>query len=152
MSLPPGDSPYATPQSQLRELTGPPSPERLATTGQRFANYAIDYVAILIAYVAFLLASGSEDVDQPGRDLLASLLIYAGYYLVFESLGGGTPGKWVTGTRVVAEDGSAPRFVQILGRSFARLLPLEPFSLLGGRGRPVGWHDSLSGTRVIRIR
>lgn len=151
MSHSPGDSPYATPESQLREISGPPSPERLATTGQRFANYAIDYVAILIVYVAFLLMSGVEDVERPGRDLLASLVIYAAYYFAFESFGGATPGKWVTGTRVVAEDGSAPGFAQILGRSLARLIPFEPFSLLGG-SPPVGWHDSLSGTRVIRIR
>jgi len=29
-------------------------------------------------------------------------------------------------------------------------LPLEPFSFLGKS--PVGWHDSLSRTRVIRTR
>ena len=32
----------------------------------------------------------------------------------------------------------------------ARFIPFEPFSFLGGGGN--GWHDSLSGRRVVRVR
>ena len=56
-------------------------------------------------------------------------------------------GKMITGTIVVTEDGQKPSFGQILGRSFARIVPFEPFSFLGNDAS--GWHDKWSETKVI---
>lgn len=72
------------------------------------------------------------------------------YYVFFESLTGRTPGKLLTGTRVVDEQGQKPSFGQILGRSLARMLPFEPLSFFGAENR--GWHDSLSKTYVVKSR
>ena len=72
-----------------------------------------------------------------------------GYYVLFEALTGRTPAKYITGTRVVNMMGGKPSFGQILGRSAARFIPLEPFSFFGSSRR--GWHDSLSHTRVVRV-
>lgn len=69
------------------------------------------------------------------------------YYLFFEVLFGRTPGKWLTSTGVVDLDGERPRPRQILIRSLARLVPLEPFSFLGAS--PSGLHDRWSRTRVV---
>jgi hypothetical protein len=41
------------------------------------------------------------------------------------------------------------RFSQILGRTFSRFVPFEPFSFLGSGH---GWHDRWSDTRVVRTR
>ena len=59
-----------------------------------------------------------------------------------------TIGKLVTGTRVVTTDGNVPGFGKVLGRSLARVIPFEVLSFLGAI--PIGWHDKLSGTRVVQ--
>jgi uncharacterized RDD family membrane protein YckC len=70
-----------------------------------------------------------------------------------EWLTGRSLGKLATGTRVIAAEGGPPSFARVLGRTLARFIPFEAFSFLTDRdGRPVGWHDSLSRTRVVRVR
>ncbi|MFN7120071.1 MAG: RDD family protein, partial [Saprospiraceae bacterium] len=70
------------------------------------------------------------------------------YYILAEYLSKGkTLGKLVTGTRAVTLTGETPTLNQIIGRSFARVIPFEPFSYLGDS--PNGWHDQLSETIVI---
>ncbi len=83
-------------------------------------------------------------------DIIYAVLISLFYYIGLESLFGRTVGKLVTGTIVVNELGSKASFGQIIGRSFARLIPFEAFSFLGSTGR--GWHDSLPKTYVIKCR
>ncbi|MCA9066572.1 MAG: RDD family protein, partial [Planctomycetaceae bacterium] len=73
------------------------------------------------------------------------------YYVFMEAVFQRSLGKLVTGTMVVAADGSRPSFGKILGRSFARIIPFEAFSFLGSK-TPTGWHDTLSGTRVVKTR
>ena len=73
------------------------------------------------------------------------------YYTVLEVISGRTLGKLLTGTKVVATNGSPASVGQILGRSLCRFIPFEAFSFFGGAGRPVGWHDSISKTRVVEI-
>jgi uncharacterized RDD family membrane protein YckC len=70
------------------------------------------------------------------------------YYPVFEGIFGRTPGKWITNTKVVNNDGTKPEMSAILIRTLCRFIPLEPFSFLGSE--PVGWHDTLSKTRVVK--
>ena len=149
MTRPP-ESPYAPPKSPLEQREGPPTWERLATHGQRLANMLVDQVAIQVLGVAagFVLAVLGR-VPRGVTAFAVGAAIAFCYYTVLESSFGRTLGKLVTGTRVIAEDGGEARFGQVLGRSFARMIPFEPFSFRAG---PVGWHDSMSGTRVIRIR
>lgn len=144
------ESPYAPPQASLRR-EGAPVDEELATTGQRLANALIDGFALtlLTALLGALAAAASVG---PLASFTISLALQIGYYIVLEGSFGVTAGKLVTGVRVVSDDGKPATWGQITGRSFARMIPFEAFSFLGGRGRPVGWHDSLSGTRVIRAR
>ncbi|MEM6265057.1 MAG: RDD family protein, partial [Bacteroidota bacterium] len=66
----------------------------------------------------------------------------------FEAAFGKTPGKFVTKTQVVNKDGGKPTPGQLIGRTFARFIPFDAFSFLASN--PVGWHDSLSKTRVVK--
>jgi uncharacterized RDD family membrane protein YckC len=75
------------------------------------------------------------------------MLMPVAYYVVCESAFQATLGKLVTGTRVVTFNGDKPTFGQVVGRSFARFVPFEAFSFLNRR--PIGWHDSWTGTRVV---
>jgi len=91
-----------------------------------------------------------EDVSHTVK-LVASLFYIPSMlviYIIFEAVTGKTLGKHITGTKVVNEYGDRPSFGQVLGRSFARLIPLEALSFFGTPTR--GWHDSLTGTYVVK--
>ena len=71
--------------------------------------------------------------------------------MFFEAVFQRSPGKFLTGTKVVNESGGKPTFGQILGRSLCRFIPFEAFSFLfGDSSRVVGWHDKFSGTLVVK--
>jgi len=81
-------------------------------------------------------------------DALLSLCIYALLYILLEYfLKGKTLGKFITQTRVVTVEGKTPDFASIVSRSFARIVPFEPFSFFGDFD--TGWHDRWSSTIVI---
>ena len=136
-----GLNPFEPPKDDSRALDWGHSVQDFvdASQGTRFANFLIDTVCRTFLTVVF--AYVLEDA--------AWLLIFLalGYYLVFEAVFSRTPAKWITKTRVIAVDGSKPRFTQILGRTLSRFVPFEPFSFFFG---PRGWHDSWSGTRVVK--
>jgi uncharacterized RDD family membrane protein YckC len=72
------------------------------------------------------------------------------YYAIQEAAFGRTIGKLLTRTIVVSAGGGRATFAQVLVRTFSRLIPFEPFSyFFVGGNYPVGWHDNLSGTRVV---
>ena len=127
-----------------------------AGQGLRFANLIIDAIAqYMIAFVfGFTVVviggeSGAAFLENtPGLFIGIPILIV--YYLAFEATTSRTLGKLVTGTSVVNEIGDTPSFGQIVGRTFARLIPFEAFSFLGKI--PRGWHDSLPKTYVVKVR
>lgn len=138
-----------------------------ASQTKRFLNFIIDQVILRICTgaVGFALgfAYGSSIVAQ-GRQVTASdetFIYFVGlfvglamvvlYFVLLEGAFKITIGKLITGTKVVSEDGSDATMGQIIGRSFCRLIPFEPFSFLFG-DNTTGWHDSLSKTRVINTR
>ncbi|HTO07684.1 MAG TPA: RDD family protein [Myxococcota bacterium] len=143
------ESPYAPPQASLRPERAP-EVDDLASTGQRFADYLIDSFATLALYLVWLVIAGPQDGL---RAFLSSTAIPLVYYFALEATLGQTLGKLVTGVRVVSEDGKPATAGQIARRTLSRLIPFEALTFLGSRdGRPVGWHDSLAHTRVIRAR
>ena len=75
------------------------------------------------------------------------------YYPIFETIWGRTVGKFMLGTKVISVDGSKASFVQVLGRTVCRMIPLEPFSMLlcDDKSRPDFWHDSIPQTRVVQM-
>ena len=148
-----GQNPYQSPQAS-ESMTdaawsdGLAQPFELASQGKRFLNYLIDQVVLFVLIniasfalgVVLAIVAGPEVIETTPEPLfwLYGLLIAAIYYIFFEAVTGRSIGKMLTGTRVVNED-------------FARYIPFEPFSFLGGN-KPVGWHDSLSKTRVALNR
>ena len=127
---------------------------RIASQGKRFANYLVDWLLLQLASVVvgvgLAIAGLAEMADGIGGYAIG-LLLWTVYYFTLEMAGGRTIGKLITGTKVVNEFGEQPTAGQILGRTLSRFIPFEAFSFFGGKGRPVGWHDSLSGTRVVQI-
>jgi uncharacterized RDD family membrane protein YckC len=127
-----------------------------AGQGARFLNLIIDYFAqFAISFalgIVIVVAFGEAGIqfldDTPG--FFIGIPVLLGYYVVFEATTSRTLGKLVTGTKVVNQDGGKPTIGQIIGRSFARMIPFEAFSFFGTP--PRGWHDSLANTYVVKSR
>lgn len=126
-----------------------------ADKGKRFLNYIIDAAAIsaiqtVLVNTFDVLESISFGSFFQGYKVVFgfNLLFTPLYYFLTEYfLNGKTFGKFVTNTRVVTITGDKPTINQLIGRSFARIIPFEPFSYLGDSN--IGWHDQMSETIVI---
>ncbi|MGE0077410.1 MAG: RDD family protein [Bacteroidales bacterium] len=132
-----------------------------ASSGKRFANYLIDMVcywiftfvfAFFFAIIVSIVAPSLLYLFTEGNKLFNYIIAYiAGmiYYSTFEFIAGRTVAKYITGTKVVDENGNTPSYGRLLLRSVCRFIPFEPFSFLGDNA--IGWHDTLSKTRVIDV-
>jgi uncharacterized RDD family membrane protein YckC len=124
----------------------------------RFGHYVLDTIfyyifIVVIAFVsgAFSVLIGMEGLfENPSVDVFFNILnyviLYPGYYLIFEYGLQSSPAKLMLGRVVVNEYGEKPTFKQILGRSYSRIVPFESLSCLS----ELGWHDKWSDTFVIR--
>jgi len=131
------------------------NPEKyLADKGIRFVNYILDRIGMYIFMYSILSLVGdnlfASEMDDEMSDLGLLLLFMSlfGYWIIFEYAFGKSPAKFLTRTKVVTKQGYRPSLLQIIGRTFCRFIPFEPFSFFGSR--PVGWHDSLSSTLVVK--
>jgi uncharacterized RDD family membrane protein YckC len=149
-----------TPMRPTQDLLGDINVEfEYASTGQRFLNWLIDYVLIIIAFIFILtllsgLTGGADTYEEGNSSALdfesyvIMLAIFVGYYTLCESLfKGRTLGKLITGTRAVRSNNEPLRLKDAFLRSLTRIVPFEVFS---GFGRP--WHDSWTDTMVVKIR
>ncbi|MGN6419032.1 MAG: RDD family protein [Pseudobacter sp.] len=122
--------------------------ELVSYTGgnQRLLHYFVDSCFFTCLSFDWLLAAGVyEYYDQNVLlSYLVSLINFVIYYFVAEALFCQTLGKALTGSCVVGVGGRLSTG-QILGRSFARLIPFDPLSFLWN-GK---WHDKASSTTVV---
>lgn len=133
----------------------------VASKGQRFTNYIIDFVCLVIFILVFsfvlgvimvMVAPASLSVFDGGNTLLEYVfgaVVGTIYYATLEGISGQSIGKAITKTKVVTESGEKPDLATILLRSICRYIPFEAFSFLGSDA--IGWHDSISKTRVVPI-
>jgi uncharacterized RDD family membrane protein YckC len=123
----------------------------------RFGHYLLDRVFFTIAELlfggvlgVFLGLTGNVDWMDHGGDTIVTIfgyvVLYPCYYLILEYTTQASLAKLILGRVVVNEYGEKPSFNQILGRSYARIVPFEAFSCLA----TTGWHDNWSNTYVIR--
>lgn len=126
----------------------------------RFGHYLLDVicyyvfaftVAIPIVFILMALGFNVEELNEDGTfasildRLISWLVIYPGYFVLFESTLGSTPGKLILGRIVENEYGEKPDLATIIKRSYIRVIPFEAFSCFSGRG----WHDTWTDTFVI---
>ena len=145
-------NPFAPPKAAVTDAVAPPTETEIASRGRRFANMIIDTVgyfvlAMIVGAVLAVIYPRFLASESTLESYVFGLCINVLYYLPSEAVFGRTLGKLVTRTHVVSVSGEPPTFGQILGRTFARLIPFEAFTFLRSSG--IGAHDSLSGTRVV---
>lgn len=162
--FPQASNPYAAPREVDAPYTAEPHAGRLpvASQNRRLVNFLIDgvltrfitYFASFVMALIYINANGPIEPDSENGlyvvSFFLSLALYALYFIVLEVSFGRTIGKLLTGTQVVNASGGKASLGQIVGRTFARLIPFEPLSFLFG-DTTTGWHDTLSDTRVVRI-
>ena len=129
----------------------------------RTVALAIDAAALTIG---FAVASGvlglilslftAVEVSSPGAVLGAAAmwsLVVGGYFVLFWTLTGETPGMRLMALRVINQAGDPPAFGHALLRLFGAILAAIPFFagylliLVDDRRR--GLHDMIAGTTVI---
>lgn len=133
--------------------------EVLATRWQRFANYLIDLV---IQYIfGFIIGVTVTILEEMGIGRAGSWLatmnflqqfafgaaVLVLYYFTMEVFTQRSIGKFITGTKVITDEGDKPDSGFIIRRTLCRLIPFEAFSFFGSPG--TGWHDTISGTVVV---
>lgn len=120
----------------------------------RAINFIIDTtIIVILGFLTGLLIveifgfSGVYFLDSLPSFTIPVTIIFV-YYIFLESLFGKTLGKFLTGTKVINENGEGPTFFQVCARTLSRLIPFEPFSYARDDSR--GWHDSIPRTYVIK--
>lgn len=133
----------------------------LASKGQRFLNLIIDslfiYFLILstgttIVFIAeatnyFSISGWIENMNILEITAYRSLILFFSYFLS-EVYFFRTVTKLVTRSVVVTSDGSKPTIKMIFVRTLSRFIVFEGLSYLRSASR--GWHDSVSGTYVVK--
>lgn len=132
-----------------------------APRGKRFANLVLDLLGFYIFLTGVLMAIESAAPNfmerwktEKGLAIATNLVIFFLYYVGTEALTLGSPGKWVTRTRVVDFGGGVPGFGQIAFRTLLRQLPLEWLPLFAGDGEGAAGlplHDRWSRTVVVEV-
>jgi uncharacterized RDD family membrane protein YckC len=133
----------------------------LASKQVRFFNFILDlffiYLFSLIVHnlAGFIEFQGkfkyySDWIDSfdASQRFIFRMILWFFYYGFTELFLNRSLAKFFTKTIVVLEDGSKPRFSDILARTITRLFPLEPLTFL--KGRELGLHDENSKTFVVR--
>ena len=154
---------YTIPEQPESILDGADISLHVAGRGRRLANLLIDsFLFDTIVSIVFVLSIKNiiDSGRQPNPDDMMNLVVpfygysflfFIAYNTLFEWLSQGkSPGKLLTGTRAVNEDGTRIGFKKAILRTLCRLIPFEMFSALGSPSHP--WHDSLTKTRVINER
>jgi uncharacterized RDD family membrane protein YckC len=143
-------NPYTTPRAGV---DGVQEPLEIVAAGRwrRLGSYLIDSVAFgfLGAVVGGVLAVVGLQLEGLANFLFSTVLMLA-YYVGLEGSSGRTVGKLLLGMRVVNEAGGPPALGQVVGRTFARLIPFEALAVFGDQRRTL--HDSLPGTYVVMSR
>jgi len=135
-----------------------------AGNGRRFLNYIIDlffyyvFIIVLVLVLGFVFSVTGLDyeslmvfLDKSPLSYVFSFATAVVYYTSVEYLTNGRSiGKFLTKTKVVKYDGSAPTFRSYIIRSLCRFIPFEPFSFF--RSEKTGWHDDYSKTRVVLLK
>jgi len=108
----------------------------LAGVGSRFAAAGIDLTIQLLILLAAAVVFGGFEVGggaAPGLFAISFFLVFLAYDVAFEVLNGGrTPGKALTGLRVVRAGGQPVGFVASTIRNLLRLVDILPGVYLVG--------------------
>jgi uncharacterized RDD family membrane protein YckC len=100
--------------------------------GRRFVAVLVDSVLLAIMsgpFAEIRHGSGYWQISLQGRHLFWPSLIVIVYYVLLEGVAGATIGKFLTGIRVVNEDGTKLGWASAVVRNVARVVDAFPYVL-----------------------
>jgi uncharacterized RDD family membrane protein YckC len=129
----------------------------VAGLGSRFMSSLVDSTLQGVLILPLLFAAAVTGATAGAAVVsVGGLLVLVGYPTAFDALGGRTPGRRLTGLRLVREDGSAVGLLPAAVRNVLRLVDLLPTAyaigalavLASPRNQRLG--DLAAGTLVVR--
>jgi uncharacterized RDD family membrane protein YckC len=128
-----------------------------AGAGRRFLNLIIDMIIIyVISFLEGIILNvlfGSEVSKYICAIYIISLGTIFLYYYLFEYIFQKTIAKFITGTKIVLNDGARVNSKAVIIRTISRFIPFEAFSIYTGKDeeqKNTWWHDRWSKTSVIK--
>jgi hypothetical protein len=119
---------------------------------QRLFHHVVDTLMAILVFGSmlniinqYLHIGDIQGAEEIGMAIMVAVFRIV-YYVITESILKTTPGKLLTGSRVVAFDGTPPTTSKILTRTLCRFIPFEALSFASQHG----WHDRLSETAVVK--
>lgn len=179
-------SPPPPPSSGMPPPSGAPAGASGADLGVRFGARAIDTILFYIVFlilalvvlVPVVLSSGSGGDAAGVADALGGggvsagsiisgiigLVLTFGFFVIFDTTMGGTPGKKILNLAIQGESGGNPTAAESVKRNAwlaFNIIPLIGWVLVLGSAiyiavtisrssNNVGWHDTFAGTRVVK--
>ena len=120
-----------------------PSKKKQTNKGYRFLNYFIDTSILQLIYFSTIRFNSGSGLSPA----IFVLILTPVFYALFEACFSGTPGKFITHTKVVDLDNEKANFSKILIRTLCRYIPFDGLSFFGEKG----WHDNISKTKVVDL-
>jgi len=120
-----------------------------ASQGKRMVNFIIDsFLAGILCVLLFPFLAKSLSFYPKEAPFYNTYFIFQfAYYFLMEGAFKTTIGKLITKTKIINSNGTALNLKGAFIRSVIRLVPFEIYSF--ANKFPVGWHDSIAGTRVV---
>jgi uncharacterized RDD family membrane protein YckC len=100
--------------------------------GRRFVAIFVDSIVLLILsgpFAEIRHGDGYLQVDWQGRRMFWPSLIVICYFILLEGIAGATIGKFLTGIRVVSQDGNKLTWSASIVRNIARIVDAFPYAL-----------------------
>lgn len=119
----------------------------------RGLNYLIDRVlsnTLFVIIIFILIIAGYNDNFNKLNGYLLFFALYFAvlylYYFLSEAIFSKTPGKFITQTQVISEQGAKPTLPKIALRTLSRAIPFDELSVFVLKGNT--FHDKISKTDV----
>lgn len=127
----------------------------------RLGAAVIDFVILLsILYLIFYAFSKSISFAIPSWLFIPLLdfifwLIHITYFVVFWTWRGQTPGKMITGIKIIRTDSSPVTWIyafrRYLGCIVSTIILFIGFIWIAFDSRKQGWHDKIADTYVVKL-
>lgn len=134
------------------EIRGEAHNLKLSSKWQRLTHHLVDFaLSIMILWwplTFFLKVFGLQNSLLDNQLFIYAMIIVSRmiYFAVFETLFRASPGKYITESIIISNDGKLKLGKSLL-RTLSRHVPFEPLSYLGKKD---GWHDQWNDTKVVR--
>ncbi|MXX92179.1 MAG: RDD family protein [Chloroflexi bacterium] len=127
----------------------------IASVGQRFGAFLVDFVISVLVGVVGLIAASAIGGDVNVVNFLVSI----GYWivvLVMVATRGQSPGKIAIGIKIVKTDGRPIGFGttllrEVIGKIISSIIILLGYIWILFDGQRQGWHDKIASTYVVKV-